>query len=438
MSDTNLPRRDFLIGAAGVTLSMLAAEEIRAADTPAPPADAASGAASPAAASSAATAPSGPPVGCGVIGLGPQGRDILANLTRQPLTQAVAVCDTYEPYLNRAKEAAPKATSVTDYRKLLDAPEVQAVFVATPSHQHKQIVLDALQAGKHVYCEAPLAVTADDAKAIAQAGQGSKQVFASGLQYRSNPQHQHSLRFMRADTLSTVAEGYAQWHKKQSWRRPAPTPDRAKEINWRLDKATSAGLMGEIGIHQADIGRWFLDTMPVSVTGYGAIVFWKDGRDVADTVHCVFEYPKNILFNYDATLVNSFGGAYELFMGSDSAMMVQDLRGWMFKETDSPLLGWEVYAKKEKINEDTGIVLVANATKLLAAGQEPSKFADADAGKTPLYYAIEDFATSIQNGKKPNSGALEGYQATVLAIKANDAVVSGSKITLQKEWFDLT
>jgi len=226
---------------------MAAAEEIRAAEPPATPDS------------------GGPPVGCGVIGLGPQGRGILSVLSRHPMVQAVAICDTYEPFVNRSKETAPKAATAADYRKLLEAPEVQAVFVATPSHQHKQIVLDALQAGKHVYCEAPLAVTVEDAKAIAQAGKDSKPVFASGLQYRANPQHHHALSFMRAGTLSTVVEGYGQWRKKQSWRRTAPSPDREKEINWRLNKATSAGLMGEIGIHQVDVGSWFLNALPVSV-----------------------------------------------------------------------------------------------------------------------------------------------------------------------------
>ena len=420
MTELNdIHRRDFLKGAATLSLGLLAAaEEIRAAE-PAP-----------------AETPSGPPVGCGVIGLGPWGREILSNLTRQPLVQVAAICDTYAPFLKRSGEAAPKATPHADYRKLLEQPEVQAVFVATPSHQHRQIVLDALQAGKHVYCEAPLAVTVDDAKAIAQAGKAAKTVFASGLQYRANPQHQHCLSFMRAGVLSTLAEAYAQWHQKQSWRRAAPNNEREREVNWRLNKATSAGLMGEIGIHQVDVGSWFINALPVSVSAFGGIMHWSDGRDVADTVHCVYEFPKNVRMNYDATLVNSFGGSYESFMGSDAAMMIQDLRAWMFKETDSPLLGWEVYAKKEKLRDDTGIVLVANATKILAAGLEPAKTA-VELGKTPLYFALEDFATSIKTNKKPAAGPEEGYRATVVAIKSNDALTSGSKVTFQKEWFDI-
>src|SRR5437588_11308986 len=122
-----LNRRDFVRGAA-LTLAMLAgAEELRA--DPPPPANA------------------GPQVPCGVIGLGPRGREILAVLGRLG-TPVVGICDTYEPMLKRSQSAAPKAATSTDYKKLLDDKAVQAVFVATPTHQHRQITLDAIAAGQ--------------------------------------------------------------------------------------------------------------------------------------------------------------------------------------------------------------------------------------------------------------------------------------------------
>ena len=103
----------------------------------------------------------GPPVSVAVIGLGDQGRAILASLAKLGSGKApiVSICDSFKSpvLLKRASELAPAATASDDYRKVLDDKKVQAVFIATPSHRHKQIVIDALQAGKHVYCEAPLA-----------------------------------------------------------------------------------------------------------------------------------------------------------------------------------------------------------------------------------------------------------------------------------------
>lgn len=379
------------------------------------------------------------PVVCAVIGLGDQGRTILGALNYVPGATVKYVCDNYAGAHKRALSLVPKATAVTEYRKVLDDPAVQAVWVATPSHQHKQIVLDALQAGKHVYCEAPLASSIADARAIAQAAKNAapKLIFHAGLQQRTNPQHNHVVKFVRTGALAKVAQAKAQWHKKTSWRRAAPTDARQNALNWRLRKDTSSGLMGEIGIHQVDVANWYLNARPVSVAGFGGILAWKDGRQVPDTVQCIFEYPGDVHLAYDATLANSFDGAYELFQGTDAAVMLRDGRAWMFKEADAPALGWEVYAYKEKVGDDTGIALVADATKLLAEGKEPGKNRETDPTRGALYFACEAFLTGIRENKPTPCGPAEGYEATVTAIKAHEAVMSGSKIVYAKEMFDL-
>ena len=94
-----------------------------------------------------AAAPAGPTVKLAVIGCNVWGRDILNMLARFPKAEVIAICDHYEPALRRAKEAAPKAEAFTDYTKVLANKDVQGVIVATPSHQHKEIVLAALKAG---------------------------------------------------------------------------------------------------------------------------------------------------------------------------------------------------------------------------------------------------------------------------------------------------
>ena len=138
---------------------------------------------------------------------------------------------------------------------------------------------------------------------------------------------------------------------------------------------------------------------------------------------------------YDATLANSFDGAYELFQGTDAAVLLRDGRAWMFKESDAPSLGWEVYAYKEKVGDDTGIALVADATKLLAAGLEPGKNRETDPTKGSLYYASVNFLDGIRSKKPTVSGPIEGYHATVSALKANEAITTGTKITLAPELF---
>jgi predicted dehydrogenase len=366
--------------------------------------------------------------------------------------------------MRRGGNIAPQAAKEGDYRKVLADKEIKAVLIATPSHQHKEVALAALAAGKHVYCEAPLAASLEEARAIARAAVGAfKQYFQAGLQYRSDPQRAFMMPHIRNGALGKWVMARAQWHKKQSWRQAAPTLEREKELNWRLRQETSPGLMGEIGIHQLDSATWFLDMKPLSVTGLGAVRGeWNDDRTVADTAQAVVEFPEGVQFTLDCTMANSFDSDYELYYGGNSAVMLRGNRAWLFKEVDAPLLGWEVFARKETFYKETGLVLVANATKINTEGERAPE--TAPLAQTPLYYALENFlhnATEISGGiedfaaafnpsdtaalKKyladlrllPYAGCQEAFAATVLALKANEAVVKGQKIVFKKEWFEL-
>ncbi|HYG74548.1 MAG TPA: Gfo/Idh/MocA family oxidoreductase [Planctomycetota bacterium] len=419
-----IDRRDFLSGTVG--LGLLFGARVYAEEFAPGPAK--------------ATNPNAPTVVCAVIGLGEQGRAILTALGNASGVTVKYICDSYENIHARAQEIAPKAQAVADYKKILDDKSVQAVWIATPTHLHKDIAVAALQAGKHVFCEAPLASTIEDARAIAKAAQAAeKQIFHSGLQERTNPQHKHVLQFIRTEALGEMTQARSHWHKRVSWRRQAPTDERQKALNWRLSKETSTGLAGEIGVHHVDTANYFLKARPLSVTGFGGVMAWKDGRDVADTVQCIYQYPGGINYFFDATLSNSYDGTAQIFQGTEAAVMVRDQRAWMFKEADARALGWEVYAYKEKVAEDTGIALVADATKILSAGKNPGENRDVNPKETQLFHACEAFLNSIRDGsgKKWRCGALEGFQATVCAIKANEAIVTGKKIDFQKEWFEI-
>jgi predicted dehydrogenase len=411
--------------------------------------------------------PAGPKLKVAVIGLGTRGREIVNTLAQLPDAEIAAICDTYAPMIRRSATSAPGAAQTEDYKTVLDNKDIKAVIIATATHQHKDLVIAALKAGKHVYCEAPLANTVEDAKAIALAAKETKQfVFQAGLQMRSDKQRHFLFPFIRSGALGPAVMARAQFHKKQSWRATSPKPEREKELNWRLEKALSIGLVGEIGIHAIDQAAWLLNIKPVSVMGFGSITFWKDGREVPDTAHAVIEFPGGVFMNYDATLANSFDAEYEILFGSDAAVMLRESKAWMFKEADSPLLGWEVYARKETFYKETGIALVANASKSVNAAQvEESPYKN-----TPLFYALnnfvktsadvtaakEDFITNFGGDDqdalaeaaqksyrlavtgRAAAGYLEGYQATVTAIKANEAVVSGTKIELKPEWYELS
>ncbi|HSJ12859.1 MAG TPA: Gfo/Idh/MocA family oxidoreductase [Longimicrobiales bacterium] len=371
------------------------------------------------------------PVACGIIGFGEWGRELATTLGRLESARIAAVSDRFPLMLQRAERAIPEAARHEDYRALLDDPAVTAVLIATPTHSHREIAIAALGAGKHVYCEVPLAHTVADARAIAEAARSADgQVFQCGLQHRCEPQHRGVFQFIRSGAIGRGVAARAQWHRKQSWRRASATAGRERELNWRLDPALSTGIAGEIAIHQIDLACWMLQARPVSVRGTGQIMHWRDGREVADTIQALVEFPDRLQLTYDATLANSFDGEYAVFQGSDGTVMLRDNKGWMFKEVDAPLLGWEVYARKDRFYREVGVALVADATKLAAQGIDPTQ--DDPNAETALFHALEEFLDNSVNGPfPPSAGYRQGYDATVIALATNAAVTSSTAVAIE-------
>ncbi len=454
--DTNLNRRDFLRGGSVTAFfTMLGGVPILAGD------------AAPAAGGATNYKGETPPVNVGVIGCGAWGREILKTLSTITFGPVVGICENYPAYLKRGAALAPKAERYDDAAKLIENKDVQAVIVATPSHLHKDLVLAALAAGKHVYCEAPLAASVEDAQAIAAGAKKYLRVnFQPGLQARSDKQIVNLVKFVRTGVMGTTLKGRGQFHKKTSWRIASANPEREKDLNWRLMNATSPGLIGELGVHQLDIANWFLNGLPTQATGMGAVTYYKDGRDVFDNVQTLLQYPNGMHFSYEACIGNSFDGELGMFFGTDCAIMMRERRAWMFKEADAPLLGWEVYAKKDAFYKESGIALKAGATKQDAQAKKTPTGEDLVDEKTALQYSLENFLINsgnhaaavkdhieaygegdddalrealkeLEKKREPAASWLEGYQATVAAIRANEAALKGTRLELPASLFQI-
>ena len=131
-----------------------------------------------------------------------------------------------------------------------------------------------------------------------------------GFQGRSNPVYQRAKPLFRSELRETVSLS-AQYHRKTSWRFPAPDPGTAQATNWRLDPAVSTGLAGEIGAQQFDVAAWYREELPIRVAGRGAIRLHHDGREIADTIAVDLTWADGVALHYAATLANSYGGQFE-------------------------------------------------------------------------------------------------------------------------------
>jgi predicted dehydrogenase len=370
----------------------------------------------------------GAPLSIALVGAGRQGRAILGELATIEGVEIRAVCDTDASRLDAATKRAQGARAYASHTELLaNESGVSAVVIATPTHRHKEIALDCVAAKKHVYCEAPLAHTVEDCKAIQAAARGASTVFAAGFQGRANPVYQLARSFFKAGTLRELALLRAQSHKKTSWRTPGSTPERDRELNWHLEPAVSLGLEGEQGAHQFDVVQWFLGRYPVAAAGRGAIRLFADGRAMPDTVHASLRFEDGLLFDWTGTLANSFEGRYELFTGAHAAIKLAWTHGWMFKESDAPTQGWEVYANRQQFHNDQGITLIADATKLAAQGKLQE---GVGLPYTPLYYSLADFARAASEGKAPACTVDDAARSTMVAILVHAAVAKGAEVAI--------
>ena len=124
----------------------------------------------------------------------------------------VAVADVYEPHRNQAAaKAGPKTAKFHDYRKLLDQKEVQAVIIAAPDHWHKQMLLDALAAGKDVYLEKPATHTLEEGPEEIQAVEKSGRIVQTGTQQRSWPHYVQGKEIVASGALGVVRLVEAFW-----------------------------------------------------------------------------------------------------------------------------------------------------------------------------------------------------------------------------------
>ena len=180
-----------------------------------------------------------------VIGTGSRGQYHIHALLPMQHAEIVALCDIYPPNLEEASKLCPTARKYTDYRKLLESPDIDGVVIATPLNWHAPIVLDALSAGKHAFCEKSMALTMDQCKAIYDAYQKTNKVLYFCMQRMFDEKYIKGMQMIHSGLIGDVVGLRCHWFRNHDWRRPVPSANLERQINWRLYRDSSAGLMTE-------------------------------------------------------------------------------------------------------------------------------------------------------------------------------------------------
>jgi predicted dehydrogenase len=211
--------------------------------------------------------------------------------------QIVAVCDVMENHLAAGAKRAGDVDQYSDYQKLLTRQDINAILIATPNLWHKEMVVAALDAGKHVMCEKPMAVTFEECKAMkAAAAQHPELVVLYTMQLRYSSRFAELRKTIESGRIGKLRmlllnESRGDWNRGDVWQ--YDDPKRGK-VNWRFSHAATGGTLNEKVCHYFDILHWMAGGVPQRVLCDGGISVYHDGRDTWDHATTTLTYPDEV------------------------------------------------------------------------------------------------------------------------------------------------
>ena len=248
-----------------------------------------------------------------VIGVNGRGGEHIAGFG----SHVAAICDVDKTVLaKRAGQLKHKVDVETDFRRLLDRKDINAVSIATPNHTHSWIAILAIQAGKDVYVEKPVSHNVWEGRQLANAARKYSRMVQCGTQSRSSPSLRDALAWLRAGNLGSIKYAWATCYKPRPsigrldkalkipdsvdydlWCGPAAKVDLFRprlHYDWHWDFNTGNGDLGNQGIHQMDIARWMLgeSTLAPRVISIAGRVGYSDAGDTPNAQIVYHAYEK--------------------------------------------------------------------------------------------------------------------------------------------------
>lgn len=298
----------------------------------------------------------------GHIGVGAMGSSNLGYALKLPDVEPVAVCDVYQPVLDKAAATAAKAgktlKAVKDFREILQDKSIDAVCISTPDHWHAYMAVEACKHGKDVFVEKPASVYVEEGQKMVQAARKYNRVVQAGTMQRSGGYFKKAAEIIQSGLIGEVTFAHT-WQSgavsKQRLGKPAdapvpegldwdmwlgPAPKVPFNLNrWGVGVARfptfryfwdyAGGAMTDWGVHLIDpVHQCYGEPMPTSISAMGAKLYVDDNAETPDTMLATFRYPK-FLLTYESRTANPMplfvqgGGAATSIHGTDATLIVR-------------------------------------------------------------------------------------------------------------------
>ena len=368
----------------------------------------------------------------GLLGCGGRGTEDATNMFETGGARVVALADMFQDQLDVARSSFDKMQGTKGfaaidgaqlfvgpeaYEQIAHSKEVDAIVIATPPYYHPWHLEAVVAAGKHVYCEKPVAVDVPGAKKVVEIGKRAegKLSLDVGFQIRDCPPFVELVKRIHGGALGNIVCGEAHYLSgyldRPKWDAASPTERRLR--NWVYDRVLSGDIIVEQNIHVIDICNWILKAHPVKCAGTGG----RSGRpvdgDVFGNYNVVFTYPEGVDVTFSSTqFAKGWWDVTERFFGT---------KGTSQSPYTGPLGIWGDEAWQAPL------IPVKDEQGFSATGKFTSNLEKADEEKKKL------FVESITSGKFHNQ-AEKGVESAVSCMMARTAAYTGREVSWEEQW----
>ncbi|HEV2378918.1 MAG TPA: Gfo/Idh/MocA family oxidoreductase [Terriglobia bacterium] len=359
----------------------------------------------------------------GLLGAGERGDYVMTVFAGNPDVEVVAICDVYEPHRLKAQlDSKAQPQLHTDYREVLDRKDVDAVLIASPDHWHKQMLIDAVKAGKDAYCEKPIMHSIPEGVEMVNAVKESNRVVQCGMQQRSWPHWVLAKQIVDDGMLGQICFVHTYWYQNyyadrgwmsrhhvdtnaldwKKWLGSAPDQPYSDEkfAHWRFFWDFGGGILTDLLTHWIDMIQWYLgQPAPQTATTTGDLYLMK--WQCPDTITAVYEYPGNTMVTFTGALGGSIDDGGVELRGTKATLKVDRSRLAVYPEG----VEWD---RSDAIQEPPAQVFVRSE-------------------HDGTIEHVRNFLDCVRSRKTPNAGIEVGFEAARTSWLGNIALQRGLK-----------